>query len=678
MKLQYDGNPIPLPQWFIHGHNAKLTRFSMLENFPNYMKNVVEEHPYTILKELQKRQHFKRRGRPSFSPEIIRYALLLRYTSKQAYKLLLEKFPLPSFSLLEKIQSGGVESISAAKSLREKGHLSQDCILMVDEMYIQKGTQFHSGEYIGANVDDQLYKGIIVFMITGLKKTIPFVVKACPEVKVNGEWLSHEILKCISQVVNAGFFIRAVVADNHSANVNAFNILLDKFEGDKKYYITIPNSPKNIFLFFDSVHLLKNIRNSLLNRKKFVFPCFRFEISNIHISSENGYIAWSDIHKIYDKDSILDAKLRKASKLTFKALYPSDNKQNVNLAIAIFHETTIAACESYFADRTDMSNFLKLILCWWTIANSNKKYTPNFLNNAVNLYDGKIDFFKKLSDWVESWAQISDFCLTKQTSKAFVVTLRAQAMLMQELLGEGYEYIFTRRLQSDPLENRFSQYRQMSGGRFLVSLREVLSSERILTCRSLLKENINFWEEGLKPVLKNDHSILLDILAQHESEIQELSLSPDSKEVAYTISGYISKKLIKRFQCEMCSLAMVGNDRDNAIEKQYFDLLSRGGLTIPSNQMAEFVGTCFAILDYADKFIAKHNQSTIRESAEIILETYSPKYIFTCEQHSEKGLKFASKIVVNIFYNNKQRLASDEIRKQAVNYFKKRQRSKEN
>ena len=35
------------------------------------------------------------------------------------------------------------------------------------------------------------------------------------------------------------FFIRAVVADNHSANVKAFNILLDELEGDKKHYITM-------------------------------------------------------------------------------------------------------------------------------------------------------------------------------------------------------------------------------------------------------------------------------------------------------------------------------------------------------------------------------------------------------------------------------------------------------
>ena len=127
----------------------------------------------------------------------------------------------------------------------------------------------------------------------------------------------------------------------------------------------------------------------------------------------------------------------------------------------------------------------------------------------------------------------------------------------------------------------------MSGGRFLVSLPEVLSTERILTCRSLLKQNINFCKENLKPVQKNDK--ILNILAQHESEINKLFLSPDSKKVACTISGYITNKLIKHFQCEMCSLIMVGNDSYKATDKEYFDLLSRGGITVPSRQMAEFV-----------------------------------------------------------------------------------------
>ena len=57
---------------------------------------------------------------------------------------------------------------------------------------------------------------------------------------------------------------------------------------------------------------------------------------------------------------------------------------------------------------------------------------------------------------------------------------------------------------------------------------------------------------------------------------------------------------------------MVSNDGDNATEKLYFNLLSRGGLTVPSSQMAEFVCACFDILDYADKFITTTNKSLYR------------------------------------------------------------------
>ena len=78
--------------------------------------------------------------------------------------------------------------------------------------------------------------------------------------------------------------------------------------------------------------------------------------------------------------------------------------------------------------------------------------------------------------------------MSAQTSSALIRTLRCQAMLVDELLEEEYLFVLMGRLQSDPIERRFSQYRQMSGGRFLVSLRDVYNSERILSCRSLIKE----------------------------------------------------------------------------------------------------------------------------------------------------------------------------------------------
>ena len=108
---------------------------------------------------MKERMYYNPKGRPPYSAEVISYALHLRYTSLQAYKILLEK--------------GGADAIKAVKLLREKGEISTDCILMVDEMYLQKATQYQGGEYVGADEEGNIFKGIIVFVIVGLKKVNP-------------------------------------------------------------------------------------------------------------------------------------------------------------------------------------------------------------------------------------------------------------------------------------------------------------------------------------------------------------------------------------------------------------------------------------------------------------------------------------------------------------------------
>ena len=315
------------------------------------------------------------------------------------------------------------------------------------------------------------------------------------------------MISCLNYLMESGFRIRGLVTDNHADNVAAFKILLKNYPGDNETYFQMPDADNKTYVFFDTVHLVKNLRNNLLHAKKFVFPEFKFEVGGTIIKANEGYLSWRDIHKIYDKDSTLNGNLRKAPKLTYRALHPGNNKQNVNLALTIFHETTIAACQSYFPLRNDMSQFLKLISTWWNIANINRRYSANPLENAIVNDDGKLQFYEELAQWVEEWCKCPNFCLSKQTGNAFVLTLRSQAKLIRDLLSEGYDFVLTRRLQSDPIENRFSQYRSMSGGRFLVSLREVKTSERILTCRSLLKAGVDYWEEKDENHCSNSEAI---------------------------------------------------------------------------------------------------------------------------------------------------------------------------
>ena len=62
-----------------------------------------------------------------------------------------------------------------------------------------------------------------------------------------------------------------------------------------------------------------------------------------------------------------------------------------------------------------------------------------------------------------------------------IQTFRCYASLREYLLNSGlYEFFFcTAKFQSDPIERRFSHHRQISGGRFLVTLKELNSSKNI-------------------------------------------------------------------------------------------------------------------------------------------------------------------------------------------------------
>ena len=51
-------------------------------------------------------------------------------------------------------------------------------------MYLQKREEYTRGELTGTDPDDNPYKGIMCFMIVGLKENVPFVAKDIPETGV--------------------------------------------------------------------------------------------------------------------------------------------------------------------------------------------------------------------------------------------------------------------------------------------------------------------------------------------------------------------------------------------------------------------------------------------------------------------------------------------------------------
>ena len=153
----------------------------------------------------------------------------------------------------------------------------------------------------------------------------------------------------------------------------------------------------------------------------------------------------------------------------------------------------------------------------------------------------------------------------------------------------------------------------------------------------------------------------------------EASLDSDSSEVSCTIAGYIAKKLDKRKQCASCKVLLIANQMD-LDENHYLRLLSRGKLIVPSAKLAEYTANCFAILDYTEDIVRLQKISEVRDAYIRILGKFAPKIDFCCDTHINWGLKFASKIVINTYFNNKQTASGDQAREGTLVGFKKRQR----
>ena len=114
--------------------------------------------------------------------------------------------------------------------------------------------------------------------------------------------------------------------------------------------------------------------------------------------------------------------------------------------------------------------------------------------------------------------------------------------MCSDLLESGYQFVLTGRLPINPLERRFSLYRRMSGGRVLVSLKEVLQSESIVKMKILLKQNLEIEDFA---VISTEGEIQQFVGELNVENFNHLQLSESARQVAVYIAGYITHKLIK-------------------------------------------------------------------------------------------------------------------------------------
>ena len=99
------------------------------------------------------------------------------------------------------------------------------------------------------------------------------------------------------------------------------------------------------------MHLIKNIKNKILNRTKVVFSEYHFDLFDDAIDVPAIHISCRMSYDVYEMDEKLQGNLRKAPKLTYKATHPGNYKQDLSVASAIFDETTTDAIKSFYKNK---------------------------------------------------------------------------------------------------------------------------------------------------------------------------------------------------------------------------------------------------------------------------------------------------------------------------------------
>ena len=138
----------------------------------------------------------------------------------------------------------------------------RNCILLVDEVYVKSlllylgGSLFRKAE----NNPELLANTVLGIMVKCLKGRPSFLCKMIPVCHLDASFLFEQVCYVINSIKSSNGKVISVICDGNRTNQAFFN-LFERVE--EKPLLT----KCGIFLLFDYVHLIKNIRNNWITEK---------------------------------------------------------------------------------------------------------------------------------------------------------------------------------------------------------------------------------------------------------------------------------------------------------------------------------------------------------------------------------------------------------------------------
>ena len=299
---------------------------------------------------------------------------------------------------------------------------------------------------------------------------------------------------------------------------------------------------------------------------------------------------------------------------------------------------------------------------------------PLMFSSEVEEQPPNLRYLEAARDIFRQWKQSGLAGLTDQTFLACIQTMSAVPELAQ-YLHEKFDfcYILTGKFTSDPIESRFGWYRQVNGGNFFMSLKQLLEAEKKIQRLSLLQQygllaasklRVNDDEPLATTTSGGTSSSEISWLVNFFSGVVLDDLSENDANLIFHVSGYIARSIYRHRQCSFCKVLLVKSDNppplpfcDFEEHSKLFEMANQDGLAQPTEFC--FVVTTLAVqyyysllLNVAEKaklFACLNQRSAFLQAVETVVKD-SPNFRSVVNQLCLKGhSNFA--FIINCAFN---------------------------
>ncbi|EFA11760.1 Transposable element P transposase-like Protein [Tribolium castaneum] len=319
----------------------------------NVLKQFLTENQIALLLRTNKKVNWK--------DDEIAIAFTIRYYSKQCYLYLRDKlhYPLPALSSLRRwaskinLSQGILKNILILLKLagEKMSALEKTVVIAFDEIKVKSLLEYDvaADEVVGPYNQMQVVMARSLFGKWKQPIYIGFDTKMTPSI----------LFEIISELHKISFNVVACVSDCGGGNVGLWKNL--EIDENKTFFIN-PQTNNNIYMFADAPHLLKLIRNWLIDQG--------FELEN------GDMINKKPLKKLFE---LADSEINVCNKISEKHLIVDPQKrQNVRLAAQLLSHTVGNALLRYkpgpdIKTSKNTGNFICDINKWFDIFNSYTK-----------------------------------------------------------------------------------------------------------------------------------------------------------------------------------------------------------------------------------------------------------------------------------------------------------------